>query len=357
MALAGSLVAEDSNPTLKVGNAAPPLAPSRWLQGDPVASFQTGTVYIVEFWATWCGPCRASIPHLNEIHNKLKDKGLVVIGQNVWERKPAEDVVKFIKDMGDKMTYRVAFDGENKMAKSWMEAADQGGVPTAFVVDKAGKIAWIGHPMDGLDQVAADVLAGTFSPEKELRRKEQQQEAMKKLQSTAQKLGSAMATEKWDDALALLSGMQKDAPEEMQMGLTLLKFNILVKKKDGKAAAGVARQVTEGKPDNPELLNMLAWELATAEGLENRDLTLAESLAVRANKASGEKEAGILDTLARITFMKDRKKEAIALQKKAVELAQPKELKDELSATLKSYEEGKLPPATQPQPAGHDEQQ
>ena len=75
-----------AEPTLKIGDPAPKLQNGEWVQGNPVKKFQPGTAYIVEFWATWCGPCRASIPHLNEIYTKFKDKGLVVIGQDCWEQ-------------------------------------------------------------------------------------------------------------------------------------------------------------------------------------------------------------------------------------------------------------------------------
>src|SRR5439155_10386799 len=84
---------------LKVGDPAPKLQVSKWVQGEPVKEFARDKVYIVEFWATWCGPCRVSIPHLNELHTKFKDKGLVVIGQNAWER-DQEVVAPFIKKMG-----------------------------------------------------------------------------------------------------------------------------------------------------------------------------------------------------------------------------------------------------------------
>ena len=68
---------------LKVGDPAPPMQVGRWVQGEAVRNFDGDKVYIVEFWATWCGPCVASIPHVDELHRKFKDKGLVVVGQNV----------------------------------------------------------------------------------------------------------------------------------------------------------------------------------------------------------------------------------------------------------------------------------
>jgi thiol-disulfide isomerase/thioredoxin len=150
--------------TLKVGDPAPKLQTGKWVQGDPVKGFQSGKAYIVEFWATWCGPCRASIPHVNELYNKFKDKGLVVIGQNCWERDESL-VAPFVQKMGDKMTYRVALDDKSSnskgaMATTWMAAAGRNGIPSAFLVDTKGRIAWIGHPMQLKDQMIEDALAG-----------------------------------------------------------------------------------------------------------------------------------------------------------------------------------------------------
>ena len=155
---------------LKAGDPAPKLETGKWVQGEPVKDFQKGKAYIVEFWATWCPPCRASIPHLNETYLKFKDKGLVVIGQDCWE-KDESLVAPFVEKMGDKMTYRVALDDKTsnkkgQMAITWMEAAGRNGIPSAFLVDTKGKIAWIGHPMALKEEVIEDVLAGKYDASK-----------------------------------------------------------------------------------------------------------------------------------------------------------------------------------------------
>src|ERR1017187_2131157 len=167
---AGTMLPLAATASLKVGDPAPKLAPGKWVQGDPVKDFQKGKAYIVEFWATWCPPCRKSIPHLNETYNKFKDKGLIVIGQDCYERDDSL-VAPFVKKMGDQMTYRVALDDkttnkDGRMAKTWMEAAGRNGIPSAFLVDTKGVIAWIGHPMELEEKVIEDVLAGTFDVRK-----------------------------------------------------------------------------------------------------------------------------------------------------------------------------------------------
>jgi thiol-disulfide isomerase/thioredoxin len=97
-----------------------------------------GKPVVVEFWATWCPPCRASIPHLNEVNKEFKDKGLVIIGISDEDKAKVEDFRK-----GVPMDYNVALDKQGKLAEKFGIT----GIPHAFVVGKDGKIAWEGHPM------------------------------------------------------------------------------------------------------------------------------------------------------------------------------------------------------------------
>lgn len=134
--------------SLRLGDQAPELNLT-FVKGEPVTLAEgKGTdVYIVEFWATWCGPCLTSIPHLTELQKKYGDKGLVIVG--VTDEDPA-DVNPFLAKMGEKMDYRVAIDRNKATNKALMVPFRQEGIPHAFVIDKLGRIVWHGHPMDPL---------------------------------------------------------------------------------------------------------------------------------------------------------------------------------------------------------------
>lgn len=134
---------------LVVGSPAPKLELSKWIKGESVSSFEEGKVYVVEFWATWCPPCVKSIPHLTKLQKQHKDSA-VIIGVASSERgsDPLPKLEKFVKDKGAEMDYRIAFDPDRKAGTDYLAAAGVGTIPTAFVVDGKGNVAWFGNPLD-----------------------------------------------------------------------------------------------------------------------------------------------------------------------------------------------------------------
>ncbi|MFN0011939.1 MAG: TlpA family protein disulfide reductase [Phycisphaerales bacterium] len=149
--------------TLKVGSPAPALSIDRWVKGDAVPKFEKGKVYVVEFWATWCGPCIQSIPHLSQLQAQYQDK-VTIIGVAASERKAAgsdQRLIKleqFVRTRGDQMGYWVAYDADGETAQTWMSASGQQGIPCAFVVGHDGKVAYIGSPM-GMDAALSKAVA------------------------------------------------------------------------------------------------------------------------------------------------------------------------------------------------------
>jgi thiol-disulfide isomerase/thioredoxin len=343
-----AVAANGEEAKLKVGDPAPKLQVAKWVQGDPVKEFSKDHAYIVEFWATWCGPCRESIPHLNEIYKKFKDKGLVVIGQDVWEEDDS-DVPKFVKQMGDKMTYRVALDDKKgsekgKMAETWMEAARQGGIPTAFVITKTAEIAWIGHPMSLKEQLLEEVLAGNFDVKKAAAEYAQQKEREEKYEAAFKNFQLAAKDKNWEKAENYLQDMEKVMTDEdgrTEVEMVRLRMNLM--KGDTATAETVAKRLSEKQPDNAAFHGAIAWQLATQENASKGLLDIAEKEANRANDLAKGKDADVLDTLARVQFARGEKEAAVATEEKAVEAAEEGKAKANYQKTLDSYKAGKLP--------------
>jgi thiol-disulfide isomerase/thioredoxin len=160
----------DEITSLNIGDVAPALQFTGWIKGSPIQKFEKGKVYVLEYWATWCKPCKAAMPHLSELARKYRQQ-VTIIGVDVHELKTttAERVKFFVDSMGRQMDYLVASQDSN-MAAAWFDASGEMGIPKSFVVDADGRIAWIGHP-SALAEVLSQIVDGTWDMKQESARR------------------------------------------------------------------------------------------------------------------------------------------------------------------------------------------
>lgn len=110
------------------------------LRGEKVDSSDfKGKVVLVEFWATWCAPCQKEIPYLNELYQKYKKDGLVVIGIALDRGEP-EGVKRFVERYGVEYVNLMGNDGVLEAFGKFPGMGPIQGIPTTFLIDRKGQI-------------------------------------------------------------------------------------------------------------------------------------------------------------------------------------------------------------------------
>jgi erythromycin esterase-like protein/thiol-disulfide isomerase/thioredoxin len=325
---------------LMVGDAAPPITAGQWLKGDAVTEFKKGHVYVVEFWATWCGPCVRNIPHLTELQQKYRDR-LTVIGVSVWEPRPAE-VAPFVATMGDKMAYTVAADKvegltTNDEATRSRESVSKGvtskcylvdsgwadeGIPVAFIIDGNGRVAWAGDPVD-MDGPLAKVIGGQWNLAAETERYRAEMERVAKVRPLRAAISKALRQKEWPTVIQKCDELLALDPVR-SAHIAGCKFQtLLTGMKDADRAYAFAREaITTVARDDASALGQIAWVIVHMGGEDGKKhLDVALQAAERADAVAQGKRPGVLATLARIHFLKGDAKKALEFQAKAVAAA------------------------------------
>ena len=392
--MVGSVTVADEKPEaamLTIGSEAPALDIEHWVsdrngQFKPVTEFEDGKIYVVEFWATWCGPCISSMPHLVELQNAHAKDGVQVVSisdedmetvKKFLERKYAprgeaaegEDQPSTYGELTS--AYCLTTDPDESCNKAYMRAAGQNGIPCCFLVGKTGHVEWIGHPMR-LDTALEAVIADEW--DRDMFAKEFI--ASQQVDLAVAKAGGMLQAGDFDGALAMFVALRKENPgeagaqidfyisriKEIQVQamvsegkvdevITMLdeklaaaeegektdihqqKFSVLMMAGKEKEAA-VVLEALSTKLSAAEL-NEVSWSIyeATTEGEVATELVQAATLAAKKAVEAEPKNPAVLDTLAHLIHLSGDLQAAIKLQSKAVELQDPP--LDEISAFLK----------------------
>jgi thiol-disulfide isomerase/thioredoxin len=331
--------------TLNEGDAAPKLTVSKWIQGEPVKAFQPGTVYLVNFWSSWWIPCMEAMAHVNHLHHKYQGKGLVVIGQDVKER-PATKIEPVIKRLGDLMSYRIATDEAatsrwvGKMQEDWLFAAEVG-LPAAFLIDKNGKIAFIGHPDDIDDAMIEQLLAGTFDPKTRVLAREAAAKKAEQWDSHNELGKAAFKAKEWSTAMREIDEMEKLYPNK-RVAIQFLRIPVLMGQGDFDAAIKLAQKLSDEDRNDPYLQHRIARTIAKGGPTNAMVLNTANQIIERANALTKGPVPEFLHTQARIVFLQGKSARAIQLETEASSLADV-DTKDQFEVALDSFKHGKLP--------------
>lgn len=267
---------EPAEPTLKPGSpvTATALASATWIQGDPLKSFEPGKVYILECWATWCGPCIAAIPHVNDLHKKYHDRGLRIIGVNVFEDDVGK-VRKFTTTKGQEMSYPIVFTGRGSdFDTQWLKAANIRSIPNAFII-RDGKLLMIASPTQLTPKLMEVLLAEKTDPLKVQAELNKSQENRDRALEAAREFGAAVKDKDFETAKARVDEVEKLAPAlplapmmRFELHTSLKEWDAAFKVFQSSNAMGrmfttmaITRTITSGEPHGftqPMILEVIA---------------------------------------------------------------------------------------------------
>jgi thiol-disulfide isomerase/thioredoxin len=324
---------------LTIGDKAPAVDIAHWLKGAEVEEFETGKVYVLEFWATWCSPCKASMPHISKLQEQYRDYDVTVIG--VSDEK-VQTVVDFLcradkEDVlwNDKIGYTLAADPDRSTADAYMKPAAQQSIPTAFIIGKDTKIEWIGHPTK-MDPVLDEVVRDTWDRDAFKVEFEEKVAPTRKVMKAQPMIDAAVKNGDWDAAIATANGLTGTHAAYGRLKGGLFR-KVLLESDDFSRAYDFGRAIMRAHWDDPSTLNMISWTTVDTKGVPIRDLDFALEAAARANELTEESNPSILDTLARVYFEKGDLKAAIKWQRQAVKKAGDTPMAGQLEEVLEKY--------------------
>lgn len=130
--------AQDPAPPLAPGTHAPAFSAKTTTGKTLTLKSLRGKVVLMDYWATWCGPCRMATPTLQALHKQFGPKGLAVVGMSTDDFHSVSQVKPFMKSFGITYTVTTSPDANQKAANAYKVD----GIPSQYLIDKKGIVRW-----------------------------------------------------------------------------------------------------------------------------------------------------------------------------------------------------------------------
>jgi thiol-disulfide isomerase/thioredoxin len=331
--------AQAAPPTLalSIGSKAPIPEISDFVRGEKPTFFEPGKVYVIEFWATWCPPCRQSMPHLTKLAEDMKSKGVVIVG--ISDEK-VETVRTFLEkeEWKQKARYTLATDPDRSTHKAYMEASGQGGIPTAFIV-REGVVQWIGHPME-MDAPLAKVVDGTWDSKTAKQTFEDAVAEEMKAMGRQNDMTKAIDSKDWDKAIAMIDAEIATAKGEEALQSKVQKAQILLIAGRGDAAYALCAELVK---EDPNVRTYIATSVLRIPDVADRRVDVAIGWLSDVVTADGATNPQVLAELAYAWSLKGDFTKAADFARRAMESAKSlgpiaAEYVADLAEQLKGYE-------------------